>query len=164
MNYWMTTHWPPFLKDKPNPPSPLPDPGYFYRVYLPDGREQAGQEMREGDYVFIYESKTGRTLKNGEEYAVGRQGVVALVRVFTSIQEIPSEEPDEYQDGSIICWKWQAITQVKELGFCSRDNVCRILDYSADYAFHGFGDQHSGLKRLTREEFEPLLYCFRAGI
>jgi len=163
MNYWINSHWPPFAKDKPEPPSPLPDPEYHYRVYLPDGRQDAGRELRKDDCIFIYETKWGRTLKSGEKYAIGRQGIVALVRALTSIQENPELKPDEYLNGSRIWWKWQARTQVKELGFCSHDDVCKILGYSTDYTFHGFGDRRSGLKKLTEGQFNSLLDCFRAS-
>ena len=162
MSYWITTHWPPFEKDKPKPSSP--DPEYHYRVSLPNGRQNAGQELSEGDLVFIYESKTGRPLKSGGKYAPGRKGVIALVSPLTSILEKPDGESEEYQDGSSICWKWQARTQVKKLGFCSHDNVCSILGYKRGYTFHGFGDQHSGLKRIDEETFKALLKCFRAGL
>jgi len=161
MNYWITTHWPPFLQDKPTLSSP--DPQYHYRVYLPDGREEAGQEMMKGDYVFIYESKTGRPLRNGRNYAYGRQSVIALVRTTSPIQEKSDEEPEEYADGSIICWKWQAETQEQEIGFCSRVNVCRALGYREGYTFRGFGDKHSGLKKLSKKQYEALLACFRAS-
>ena len=162
MNYWITTHWPPFLHDKPTQSSP--DPQYHYRVYLPNGREEAGQEMTGGDYVFIYESKWGRPRKDGEEYAEpGRQGIIALVCARTPICEKPSEKREEYLDGSAILWKWQANTQVQEIGFCSRVNVCRALGCKEGYTFRGFGDKHSGLKKLSKKQFEALLACFRAS-
>ncbi len=154
MNYWITSHWPPFADDKPTLSSP--DPEYHYRVYLPDGRQSAGRELRKGDLLFIYESKTGRPLKSERRYASGRMGVIALVSALTSILEKPNEEPEEYMDGSSICWKWQAETKVKKLGFCSHDNVCRILRFKKGYTFHGFGDQHSGLKKLSEKQFESL--------
>ena len=160
MNYWINSHWPPFLQHKPTPISP--DPEYHYRVYLPDGRQEAGQALAKDDLVFIYETKTGRPLKNGRKYAPGRQGIVALVRTLTPILET-NEEPEEYADGSVICWKWQARTRVKELGFCSHDNVCRILGYSTNYTFRGFGDQNSGLKKITEKQFKLLLDCLRAS-
>ncbi len=162
MNYWITTHWPPFLQDKPTPSSP--DPQYHYRVYLPDGRQHAGQELQPGDYVFIYESKWGRSRKDGEKYAEpGRQGVIALVRATSPIQEKGDVEPEEYADGSIICWKWQTETQEHEIGFCSRVNVCRALGYREGYTFRGFGDKRSGLKKLSKKQYEALLACFRAS-
>ena len=165
MNYWVTTHWPPFLRDKLKVSSP--DPEYHYRIYLPDGREGAGQELRKNDLIFIYESKTGRPLKNRRKYAPGRKGIIALVKANTPILERPDEEleeyQEEYQDGSTIDWKWQAETQKKELGFCSHDNVCRILRFKIGYTFHGFGDQHSGLKKIDGKKYNALLECMRAG-
>lgn len=160
MNYWLNIHWPPLQQHKPDPPSPLPDPEYHYRVYLPNGRQDAGQELRKGDHIFIYETKTGRARKDGKKYSGGRQGIIALVWALTPI--LPADvDPDEYLDGSIILWKWQARTQVKELGFCSHDDVCRILGYNKEWTFRGFGDQHSGLRRLGKREFKSLLRAFR---
>lgn len=160
MNCWINSHWPPFLEHKPTPTSP--DPEYHYRVYLPDDRQDAGQALAKNDLVFIYETRTGRTLKNGRKYAPGRQGVVALVRTLTPILET-NEEPEKYADGSVLCWKWQARAQVKELGFCSHDDVCRILRYSQNWTLRGFGDQHSGLKRIDEETYKALLKCLRSG-
>ncbi len=159
MSYWINSHWPPFLQDKPTPTSR--DPEYHYRVYLPDGRQAAGQALAKNDLVFIYETKSGRPLKNGRKYAPGRQGIVALVRTLTPIVET-NEEAEEYADGSVICWKWQARTQKEELGFCSHDNVCRILRYSLNWTLRGFGSQHSGLKRIDEETFKALLKCLRS--
>ena len=160
MNYWVTSHWPPSAEDKPTTSSP--DPAYHYRIYLPDGREGAGQELRKDDLVFIYESKTGRPLKNGRKYAPGRQGIIALVRAREPITEKPNDKPEKYADGSEILWKWQAGTKMEKLGFCSHENVCRILRFKKGYTFHGFGDQHSGLKKIDEKKYEALLECLRA--
>ena len=51
MNYWMTTHW---------PPREYRDDDSHSGVYLPDGRQQAGRDLRIGNFVLIYESLTGR--------------------------------------------------------------------------------------------------------
>jgi len=162
MNYWITVHYPPWEGDKPSPL--LPDPEYYYRIYLPDGRQSAGEELQPSDYVFIYESKTGKALKSGIRYRKGKYGVVALVKALSSIIENPESKPEEYLYSPPINWKWQVSTQIKELGFCSHDNVCKILEYSTDYTFLGFGDHHSGLKKLTAEQFIRLLHCFRACV
>jgi len=163
VNYWLNIHWPPLQEDKPEPPSPLPDPEYHYRVYLPDGRQNAGEDLKQGDYVFIYETKTGRARKGAGKYAPGRQGIIALVRVLTPIMEKPDEQPEEYLDGSVLWWKWQARSQVRQLGFCSRRDVCSILGYSKDYNFRGYGEARSGLRKLTKEQFDSLLEYFRAS-
>jgi hypothetical protein len=162
MNYWINSHWPPFLKHKPTPTSR--DPEYHYRVYLPDGRQDAGQALARGDLVFIYETKWGRPRKDRQRYAEpGRQKIIALVSVRTPIRPKLDEKREEYTDGSAILWKWQARTQVKKPGFCSHNDVCRILGYKIGYTFHGFGDQHSGLKRIDEETYKALLKCLRSG-
>ncbi|MBI4185915.1 MAG: hypothetical protein HY530_00210 [Chloroflexi bacterium] len=161
MNYWINIHWPPLLRDKPTPSSP--DPGYHYRVYLPDGREAAGDGLISGDFVFIYETKTGPIRVDGEKYSPGRQGIIALVRTQRSIQDVGSD-PEQYIDRPPIDWRWQAPTQFEEAGFCSREDVCRTLGYSRNWTLHGFGDLRSGLKKLTPGEYEALSRCFRTGV
>ena len=162
MNYWINIHWPTLARDKLKLPSPLPDNGYHYQVYLPDGRQDAGQELRASDYVFIYETKGGRPRKDGKKYALGKQGIIALVRALEPILDTHAE-PEEYADGGSIRWNWQARTQVVELHFCSHDDVCKILGYSTAWTLRGFGDQKSGLKKLTQKQFESLFGCFRAS-
>lgn len=164
MRYWLNIHWPAYKKDKPDPPSPLPDPEYHYWVYLPDGRQSAGKHLEPGDLVLIYETKKGRATKEGGMYALGQQGIVALVKALTPVTEKPDEPPEEYVDGSVLWWKWQARTQVRQLGFCTRQDVCRILGYSKAYNFRGYGKDKSGLGELTKEEFDSLLQCSRLNL
>jgi len=162
MNYWINIHWPPFAKDKPTPSSS--DPPYHYRVYLPDGRQDAGQELKADDYIFIYETKYGKPRRDRSKYAPGRQGIIALVCARTPICEKTSEEREEYLDGSTIWWKWQAKTDKKKLGFCPHDDVCKILGYSPNWTLHGFGDQRSGLKKLTnKKQIEAFLKYFQTN-
>jgi hypothetical protein len=52
MNHWITTHWPPRSYD---------DAGTGTGVWVPEGRQQAANDMRAGDYVAVYETKSGRT-------------------------------------------------------------------------------------------------------
>ena len=149
MNFWITTHWPP-LEGHENVE-------WRYHIFLPDGREQAGEELRPGDLIFIYESKTGRPLSNStRKYIVGREGIVALVEAKSRVVEHNNVTPEEYADGSVICWKWQARTEVNRMGFCSRIQVCRALGYNRNYTLRGFGDHRSGLKKLTMEQFDSL--------
>ena len=159
MNYWLNIHWPSLLRDKPTPSSR--GPNWHYHVFLPDGREAAGDGLAVGDYVFIYETKTGRPRADREPYSQGRQGIIALVRAQGPIREGRSD-PEVYADGTSTDWKWQASTQTPEWGFCSRQDVCEALGYSLNWTLRGFGDLHSGLKKLTRNEYEALSRCFRS--
>lgn len=53
MNYWITTHWPPRDDDD--------DSGSGTGVCVPEKRQQAANDMCAGDYVAVYEAKSGRT-------------------------------------------------------------------------------------------------------
>lgn len=148
MNYWLTTHWP-LRRGEENVE-------WKYWVFLPDGREQAGREMQPGDFIFIYESKTGRQLRGQEyDYYDGKQGIIALVRAISQLERT-GIKPDKYEDGSEIWWAWQVKTKLVTECFIPRVNVCRALGYSPNYNFRGYGDYRSGLKRLTKEQFEAL--------
>jgi hypothetical protein len=148
MNYWLTIHWPPRRGNE--------NTERRHWVFLPDGREQAGREIQPGDLVFIYESKTGRQLR-GQEYDhnEGGQGIIALIRAISKT-EGPQGKPERYEDGSEIWWAWHVRTDLVRECFIPREDVCRVLGYSANYNFRGFGDYRSGLKRLTKGQFEAL--------
>ena len=149
MNYWLTTHWP-LRKGEEGAE-------WKYWVFLPDGREQAGKDMQRGDFVFIYESKTGRRLRGQEyDYYDGREGIIALVRSTSRLKRRTGSEPEKYADGSEIWWAWQIRTELVKECFIPREDVCRALGYSPNYNLRGFGDYRSGLKRLTEEQFETL--------
>ena len=76
MNYWLTTHWP--LRDGDD------ESETGTGVWIPEGRQQAANDMRSGDYVAVYETKSGRTeirtLPNGTTIKVdcklGREGMI----------------------------------------------------------------------------------------
>jgi len=151
MRYWLTVHWPP-LQEWRTPP---------LGVYLTDGREEAGQDLRPGDLIFIYQTKTGKTRKDAKPYRLGRQGIVFLVKAAGKIQERSEEEPERFKDGTTRWWKWQADARLKEYGFCPRQIVCQVLGYDSNYNFRGFGEQHSGLAQLEKTGFDSLYRRFR---
>lgn len=161
MNYWLTIHWPP-LKVRTD----LGSPG----VWLPDGRQQAGKDMKPGDKVLIYESLRRkpelRRYINGHTYPVsskkGRQGIVAIVEVISDIEEVSGSKPAEYADGTSIWWRWNAKTRtLSEDGFVSMKDVNKILGYSLNYNFRGFGAYKSGLKKLKEQEYLSLVELFK---
>lgn len=154
MNYWLTTHWPPLEGDESQK--------WLYWVFLPDGREQAGEDLRPGDLVFVYESKTGRPLRNqARRYLPGDQGIVALVEAVSPIEEDSGSAREDYADGSTIKWSWRAKTKVQRTGFLSRQETCRAIGYKENYSMRGFGNLKSGLKKLTSEQFDSLDSVFR---
>ena len=151
MRYWLTVQWPP-LQEWTKPP---------LGVYLADGRQKAGQNLRPGDLIFIYQAKTGRPIKGAGPYRLGREGIIFLVKATTEIEEHPGEKPTQYKNGTTLCWKWQAKTLLEEYGFCPRQIVCQVLGYHPNYTFRGFGIYRSGLYELEKNEFDSLLERFR---
>ncbi|MBM4147854.1 MAG: hypothetical protein FJ224_02255 [Lentisphaerae bacterium] len=165
MNYWITTHWPPRADNSKREPS---------GVWLPDGRQQAGVQLHADDPVLIYESRSGRTelreKADGSTYAVksvrGKEGIVAVTRALEGIHRNPDTTVTRYVDGTEICWCWQAATELlSSNGFVQRAELNRVLGYKPSYNLRGFGDRKSGLKRISKEEYETLVAIFkrRAG-
>jgi len=162
MNYWLTTHWPRRQgEDETEPP---------FGVWVPDKREAAVADMAPGDLVFIYESLSGRprvtTYANGTTTTTpcerGRGGVIVLAEVVDRPSEQTESGPEEYTDGTSIWWRYMARTKpINSAGFIPRTQVAVALGYSPDYGFRGFGDYHSGVKKLSQEEYDKLFALFR---
>lgn len=164
VNYWLTTHWPPREDDD--------EPRTKTGVWVPEGREQAANDVRPGDYVAVYESKTGRaeirTLRDGTTIQFpcgdGREGMICYGTVDSCVSAIPDSRPEQYADGTEIWWRWHTpVTVCSRTGFVARPDVLRILGYSPRYTLRGFGDHHSGLKKITEAEFEALVQAFHAS-
>lgn len=157
---WITTHWP-----------PLDGQGAHHAaIWVPDGREAAGAPLAKGDLVFVYESRTGRSelrvAPDGTEHAVhrgtGAEGIVALARVDRQLEADGGDDTTHYVDGTEIWWRWHApMTPIRTDGFVSRDRLTQILGYSPKYSMRGFGDFHSGLKRISQSQFDLILSEFR---
>lgn len=160
MNYWLTTHWPHRKGDPENNPD----------IWLPDGRQQPGAEISIGDLVLIYESKTARTLlrkrPDGSEIRVhselGNEGVICIGRVIAPlIAEADTNLRQKYADGTKIWWRWHAAAEVvSRSGFVARHELAVILGYKPTFPFRGFGEQQSGLKRITEETFKTIVERF----
>lgn len=162
MNHWLTTHWPPH---EGYPPDEVAG-----GVWLPDGREGAGANLAPGDLVFIYHPRSGRTLiemlPDGTERhrrcQVGREGIVAIGAVRAHISSLDDSVPERYTDGTTTWWRWHApVDLLSRSGFVPRQKVMPVLGYRRTYNLRGFGDGHSGLKKLTPEEFEQLLRLYK---
>ena len=84
--------------------------------------------------------------------------------VDSSLTAIPDSQPEEYADGSRIRWQWHAPVSIcSRSGFIDRTNLNQILGYKSDYNFHGFGDHHSGLKKISESKFNSLVKAFHAS-
>jgi hypothetical protein len=159
MRYWLTTHWPRF-KDQPDS---IPD-----GIYLADGRQSAGDDVASGDRVLIYQFKSGRSVltidTRGNERSRTRRrgagGVIVVAEVTTRVEADPLSRPESYSDGTTIHWKWKAETRVLlRNGFVSKADINRIV-FSENHPIRAIGKQKSGLKELSRDEFEAIVSAF----
>jgi RecB family endonuclease NucS len=165
MNYWLTTHWPPYEDE--------PADSVAAGVWLAEGRQSAGASMGQGDLVFIYQPRTGRTLietqadgsTRNRACQVGREGIVALGRVEAPISAQADAVPERYTDGTETWWRWYApIKLLNRSGFVSRAVFLPILGYSTNYNLRGLGEAHSGLKKLDQRQFEELVRMYRSTV
>lgn len=164
MQYWLTAHYPPYREHDREKVAA--------GIWAPDGRETAGADITPGDRVFIYESRSGRTeiekLANGTTRKHlchnGREGVVAVAKVIEPLSAHDDWAPTEYTDGTKIWWRWFAELKIEsQSGFIPRRDMLQILGYSPKYNLHGFGDMHSGLKKLSASVGEILTDTFRSS-
>jgi hypothetical protein len=89
--------------------------------------------------------------------ARGKAGVVALVRVVEPAKQPPNSTEVQYDNGQVMWWRFWAPTEpVNSGGFIARATFLPIVGYNPSWNLHGFGDNHSGVKRLTPEEFMVL--------
>ena len=63
-----------------------------------------------------------------------------------------------------IWWRYRAPARVmSRSGFVPGPDVALILGYKLNYPFRGFGDQHSGLRMISKEQYEQLVKLFLRG-
>lgn len=164
MNYWVTTHWPPRVDEC--------DSQVCTGVWLPQGRQQAADDMQPGDQVAFYQFRYGRTsirqFQDGTSLEVpcklGRGGMICHGIVGARVSAIPDSQPTKYTDGTEIWWRWHApVTVLSRSGFVNREDLLLILGYKPSWNLHAFGDYHSGLKKISKTEFAALIEAFHAS-
>ncbi len=164
MNYWLTTHWPPRVDDDES----VAGTG----VWVPEGRQQAAEDMRPGDYVAVYESRSGRienrTLPDGTTIKVpcklGREGMICYGTADSRIRAIQDAHPEAYADGTEVWWRWYTpVSILSRTGFVPRSDLLKVLGYKPLYRLRGFGDRRSGLKKITEGQFRALVRAFHAS-
>lgn len=162
MRYWITTHWAPEEDDESTTPR---------GVWVPDGREKAGANLRSGDAVLIYQAASGpAVLREGEDGAderigrrIGKGGIVLVAQACDKLRPNGAEEPTRYVGRRPIWWRWHADTApVSRNGFVSVDELKKILAYSPGYRMRGFGDYNSGLKEISEAQYTELVRIFRS--
>jgi len=161
MNYWITTHYPP-TKD---------DVKYdLTGVWIVDGKERVAEKLRPDDLVLIYQAKSGKSIIRQEIDGTrkivgcikGRGGVVSITRALTNLQKYPDTPETEYIDGQKRWWCWYAETEIISTnGFVSREDLNVLLGYKKNNVLKGFGNRHSGLKLITKDQFEKIVELFK---
>ena len=164
VSYWITTHWPRLVGE------PITEP--HEGIWVQDGKWEAIAGVTVGDLAFIYESRTGRKIVHnntaGGRYTVshqiGREGVVGLVEITGTPNQPDDTHRQDYTDGTSAWWRFYAPTRsLNSAGFISRIELTGILGYSQNYVFRGFGDQNSGLKKISEGSFNQILQPFLAS-
>lgn len=79
------------------------------------------------------------------------------MRATGSIEEDFDAQPETYEDGRELCWRFHAETRLERPGFCSLADIRRVLGYGDRYYFRIPG----GLRKLTEAQFAALLQRFR---
>lgn len=162
MRYWITTHWAPEEDD---------DSAIPRGIWVPDGREKAGTELRKGDRLLIYQASGGPTVlregDDGEDERIGRQrgrgGIVLIAQSLDKLRPNGAGEPTRYVGRKPIWWRWHADTEpISRNGFVSVDELKKVLDFSPGYRMRGFGDYNSGLKEITEGQYNELVRIFRS--
>ena len=128
--------------------------------------------MRPGDYIAIYESKSGRTeIREHQDGSIikvackpGREGMICYGTIDSSVSAIPDSQTQKYANGSEIWWRWYAsVSVLSRSGFVKRTDLLHILGYQSKYNLRGFGEYHSGLKKITESEFNSLVDAFHSS-
>ena len=163
MNYWITVHWPPRTNDSNHD---------MNGVFVPDRRQEAGKDLEIGDKILIFESQTGRTeiykdLDGRIHHSpcrIGRRGIVAIVEAVTPLRNDPNTEITKYANGTEILWSWYAETKtIRDSGFVPAEQVNGVFGYKKRYNYHGFGTLHSGLKKITEEQYNAIVEIYKEG-
>ncbi len=156
--YWITTQWPPYEGEDNE-----------FAIELQYDHIVAGRDLEPDDLILIYQLKTGRVEKGkGLKRKVGDCGIIALVKATERFTQNPDGHCKTFSDGqqdTKMYWKWIAETETVSIdGYVSREEVNEILHYSPKYTLRGFGQNRSGLRKLTSGEFCRILRKFNSEL
>ena len=161
MRYWLTVHWPPYQDERYRFP---------LRVWLKSNNEWAGRDLRSGDRVLVYQTRSGPAIihsdVDGRRQRIpcqwGHSGIIAVAEADGPIEHDPQWPVWEYEDGLKRCWAcYASLTLVSSNGFVPRDQVNRILGYEPRYKMFGFG-AGAGLKEISNGQYEELVAAFQS--
>jgi hypothetical protein len=89
--------------------------------------------------------------------AHGKEGIVALVRVRDFAQQPPDSVEAQFDNGQKMWWRFRAPTEpVNSGGFIPRTKFLPIIGLKPTYNLRGFGENHSGIKQLSSQQFTTL--------
>ena len=154
MNYWLTTHWPPFEDH-------IQTAGIWFQARHQD----LADLVRPRDKVIVYEgiTRVSYTAQNGRIYQSRRpgHGGIAWYGTVTAPSGDSGVEPRDYDQRGVMHWSWFAPVRVTSCaGYLPRVELCDILRRPRSYTFHGFGEEHSGSMRIPREQFDEIVRRF----
>lgn len=151
MNYWLTVHWP-AREDEDQ------DANWQYWIFLAQGWESSGNNIKPGDRVVIYETANAPRVKLGRRLInrlPGRKGVIAIATIKTVLVEDPKAEIEELEDGRKRRWSFRAKTKIDSKGFMTLNDLRKCLDKN------GFSARiPGGLMKLKATQFNSILNKF----
>lgn len=160
---WLTVQWPARRDRWGESPADFEDEPHG--VWVEREHEEVAKRLRVGDRVFVYETRTGPSLRqDGRVYSCvrGRQGIVAVGRIRRL--EPSNSDVQHYASGRRRTRRWafggSFGRSVDRKGFVPRGEVNRILGYARRYVFLGFGTDRSGTGPLTLDEATRLQASF----
>ncbi len=95
----------------------------------------------------------------------GRRGIVTVADIAEPFSRRPPVEAiTRYVDGTVMNWAWKATTAHHvSNGFTPKTDVLRVLDFEPNYTMRGFGKMNSGLREISKAEYDKLLSIFVAN-
>lgn len=165
MTDWLTIQWPARRDARGRAPEGFPDEPEG--VWIQREHAEVAHRIQAGDRVFVYETRTGPSLRQaGIVYSCvrGRQGIVAVGVVGRL--EPPNDDVQHYTTGRRRRRQWSFgggfASHVDLQGFVPRWRLNRILGYSRNYVYLGFGESRSGTGELSRQEAKAIQREFEA--
>ncbi len=125
-------------------------------------RNRATCSRGSGFYIRVRVGTLASSPRSGREYLRGAEGswTGRCRRACASHgtgKSAPEAIEEEYDNGERMWWRYCARTEpVNSGGFIPRATLLPLIGYRPNWNLHGFGDNHSGVKRLRAEEFMRL--------
>ncbi len=151
MKNWFTIH----------DPHPTPD-WVEWHIYLQDQYKSLAADIKVGDRVFFYETKTTKQVQF--KGCKGKMGLVHIGLVTGDAYERKSEKAlSVYNDGERKTWGVGIPTDAsKSNGFVAQNKVVEVLGYKSKCNFIGFASG-KGIKQIDAAEADKLQMLFNGS-